>query len=438
MDPVLKAALSVVLGLAIAAGLGFYLVVTNATQRLDDAAVYNAALSETDAYARIYDDVLPDEALEDETGDLLGNVAISDQDDVVDVLRQIFPPDYLQEQTEANVERFTAFLRYERDDLELFVELAAPLERIEPAVLDKVHRYIIDEMEIEAPQSPGCSPSTVQRMAHAYAERYAQVADGMLPLSAPSLNTLPRDCRRGEFDRWFDVVLEHPSTDASTARALQEAREDLRSTFVDGDTREFLKVVAGPLVKPQVDDAIADLRQDLQPNDRLDLVEWLTDDPEGTEREEFDDLAESLREGLSDVNGRGGLLALALVAVAGVLLAAVHLPRREVMLHWPGVALLLGGGLSLVAGLALNSGLPALINEAAEEEVSSDDGEVPVAAVELIGDVLEVFTREVTSGFMPATVAVMVVGAALIVASLLYGRMSSPSKGRPRPPGPRR
>ena len=419
MDPVLRAVISVALGAVITAGLGFYLVVTNVTQRLDDAEVYKAAFSETDAYARIYDEVLPDAELEDDTSELLGDVEIVDQDDVADVLRQVFPPDYLQEQTEGNIERFTAFLRYERDDLELYVELQAPLERIEPAVLDKVHRYIVDDMEIEAPRSPGCSPATVQRMAHAYAELYTQLSDGTLPQSAPSLNTLPRECRRGEFDRWFDLVLDQPSMDPQTALALRDAREDMRKTFTDGDTRGFLKAAAGPIVKPQIDDAIADVREDLQPNDRLDLLEALTDDPK--ERAELDEQAEALREGLSEVNGRGRLLALAVVAVAGLLLAAVHLPRREAMLRWPGVALLVGGGLSLVAGLVLNSGLPALLRELATEAASDDD--VPVAAIELAGDLLETFIREVTSGFMPATVAVMVVGVVLIAASLSYDRM---------------
>ena len=433
MDPVLKAVASVALGVVVTAGLGFYLVVTNVTQRLDDAGVYSAAFAETDAYARIYDEVLPDEALDEQTGGLLGDIDTADRDDAVDVLRQLFPPDYLREQTEGNFERFTAFLRYERDDLALYVELEAPLERVEPAVLNKVHRYIIDEMEIEAPQSPGCSPSTVQRMARAYAERYTQLSDGMLPQSAPSLNTLPRECRRQEFDRWFDLVLDQPSIDAQTALALQDEREEMRRSFVDGDTRDFLKDVSGSLVKPQIDGAIADLRQDLQPNDRLDLVELLTDEPEGSERAEFDELAESLREGLSDINGRGRFLALAAVAVAGLLLAAVHLPRPEAMLRWPGVALLAGGSLSLVAGLVLNSGLPGLVRELVTE--ASTDNDVPVAAVELAKDVLEVFTREVTSGFMPGTVTVMVVGAVLIAASVAHGRLASPPMSRPRPPG---
>ena len=433
MDTLLRAVASVALGMAVVAGLGFYLVVTNVTQRLDDAEVYTAALSETDAYARIHDEVLPDEALAEQTEDLLDDTGTVDQDDVVDVLRRVFPPDYLQEQTEANVERFTAFLRYERDDLALYVELQAPLARIEPAVLDKVYRYIIDDLEIEAPQSPGCSPSTVQRMAHTYAERYTRLSDGMLPQSVPSLNTLPRECRRGEFDRWFELVLADPAIDPQTALALQDEREELRRSFVDGDTREFLKAVAGPVVQQQIDDAIADLRQDLQPNDRLDLVEWLTDEPEGPEWAEFDEQAESLREGLSDVNGRGRWLALAVTVVGSLLLAAVHLPRPESMLRWPGVALLAGGSVSLVVALLLNSGLPRLFRELVVAAASEEDA--PVAAIELAGDVLEVFTREATGGFMPAAVAVMVVGAVLIAASLVHGRLPALFENTRRPPG---
>ena len=326
MPTLLRVVAGLVLGTVVFAGLFFYLVVTNVTHRLEDPAVYNAALSETDAYARIYDEVLAEESFGQETGDPLGDIEIVDQDDMVDVLRQVFPPNYLQEQTEANVERFTAFLRYDRNDLALYVEMQAPLERIEPAVLSKVHQYI-DGLEIEDPQSSDCSLSALQRLADASAERYTQLSEGTLPQSAPSLETLPRECRAREFDSWFDLVLDQSSMDSQTALALQNEREELRRSFVGGDTREFLKVAAGPIVKPQIDDVIADIRQDLQPNDRLDLVEWVTDEPEGSERAEFDDQAEAAREGLSEINGRGRLLALAMVAVAGLLLAAVHLPQ---------------------------------------------------------------------------------------------------------------
>ena len=61
--------------------------------------------------------------------------------------------------------------------------------------------------------------------------------------------------------------------------------------------------------------------------------------------------------------------------------------------------------------------------------------DAPVAAIELAGDLLEVFAREVTSGFMPAAVAVMVVGVVLIAASVVQGRLASPPTSAPRRPG---
>ena len=46
----------------VVAGLLFYLVVVKFTQRLEDPQVYNAAISDTGAYTRIYDEVLTDES----------------------------------------------------------------------------------------------------------------------------------------------------------------------------------------------------------------------------------------------------------------------------------------------------------------------------------------------------------------------------------------
>ena len=66
-------------------------------------------IQNTDAYNRIYDEVLVDEALEDYTGDLLGGIEVEDQDEAVEILRDVMPPAYLREQTEDNIDRFTGF-----------------------------------------------------------------------------------------------------------------------------------------------------------------------------------------------------------------------------------------------------------------------------------------------------------------------------------------
>ena len=50
---------------------------------------------------------------------------------------------------------------------------------------------------------------------------------------------------------------------------------------------------------------------------------------------------------------------------------------------------------------------------------------VPVPVMDLAGDVMESFLRQATGGFVPATAAVMALGAALIGVALCYGRLSA-------------
>ena len=203
MLTVLRALAGLVLGLAIFAGLLYFLVVVNFSQRLVESEVYNVAISDTDAYNRVYNEVLVDEALKGQTGNLLGDVDLQVHEEAVEVLREVMPPAYLQEQTEENIDRFTEFLRYEREELGIYASLKEPLERIEPAVLGKIHE-IIDELEIEDPPSGGCSTEAIQRLAAASAEPYARLSDGEIPDSAPSLKILTPVCREQGFDGWFD------------------------------------------------------------------------------------------------------------------------------------------------------------------------------------------------------------------------------------------
>ena len=69
-----------------------------------------------------------DDALSDQAGDLLGGIEIDAQEEAVELLRQVMPPAYLQEQTENNIDRFTGFLNGDIERLEIFVELKEPLE----------------------------------------------------------------------------------------------------------------------------------------------------------------------------------------------------------------------------------------------------------------------------------------------------------------------
>ena len=423
MLTLLRALAGLVLGLVVFAGLLYLLVVVNFSQRLVEPDVYNIAISDTDAYDRIYGEVLVDQALEEQTSNLLGGIDIAAQEDTVDLLREIMPPAYLQEQTEDNIDRFTGFLRYDLEELEIYADLTEPLERIEPAALRKVHASI-DELEITEPPPPGCSQAALERLAAEFAVPYAMLSGGQIPQSVPSLEALTRVCRAREFDRWFDQVLDDPAMNSQAALILEDERENIRRYFIGADSRAFLKAVADPLLKPLIDEAIADIRRNLQRNDRFDLLDWLAEESEDASRADIEEQAESLRNAVSDANGPGRLIALALVILGALLMAAVHLPRPSDMLRWPGITLVMGGGVCLLVGFVLNSAIPGQFRDVIVR-AASYSGDVPVSAINLAGDLVESFAQQATAGFIPASLTVIVIGGLLIVASLLSGILSS-------------
>ena len=404
-----------VLGLIIFAGLLHFLVISNFTQRLVNADIYYVAINDTNAYNRIYDEVLVDEALSDQTGDLLGGIEIEVQEQTVELLRNIMPPAYLQEQTENNIDRFTGFLNRDTNNLEIYVELKEPLERLEPSVRAEVYRYI-DELEIVEPTEERCTPSTLQWLAVNSARPLNDLSDGRLPDSAPSLQAMTRQCREQEFERWFEQVITNSALSSQASILLRDARDDLRQPFVDGDTRSFLKAAATPLIGPLVEDAVADIRRNLKPGDRLDLIERIIEESEDLTREQVDEGAEELRDVLGFSNGVGRVLALAFVVVGALLLALLHLPDPAQVLRWPGMSLALGGGVCLIAGFVMSSAIPSQLNRAVTYSASYS-ADVPAAAVNLAGDLMGSFGRQATSGFIIPAIAVLVVGVALFAAS---------------------
>ena len=411
----LRAVAGLILGLVIFAGLLYSLVLVNLTQRLEDPEVYKTAINETDAYNRVYDEVLVDDALEDQTGDLLGGVDVATHEEVVEVLKDVMPPSYLREQVEANIDRFTGYLAGDHEEIDIFVELEEPLERVEPAVLAWVNE-VIDDLEIPDSGPSSCSQLSLVRLASGASGPFARLSDGEVPDSAPSLDIVTRECRGANYDEWFDRMLNDPAINSEAARILEDERDNLRQSFVDGDTRAFLKQAAAPLVTPVIDDAIRDIRRDLMRGDRLDLLQQLADNSDDVTREDIDQQAEALRDAMRTANGPGRIVALLMVVVGSILLALVYIPRPADMLRWPGLTLLLGSGVCLVVGFVINSAVPGRIKDAIVHSTTYAP-DVPTAAIDLSGDLLESFAQQATAGFIPAAATVLVIGAVLLTAS---------------------
>ena len=427
---------SLLLGLAVVVGLLYFLVAVNLSQNLVESETYSIAVSDTNAYHRIYQEVLADPEVKENIGNLLGGVEFDEVDEGTEVLREVMPPSYLQAQTEDNINRLTGFLSGEREELEIYARLRLPLERVESAVLDRVHRRI-EELEIRKPPpresaspeppSLGCPVSHLQQLAVASAVPVSQLSGGQIPQSAPSLKILTQECREREYDRWFGLLLEDAAIDRQTKDILEREYPNLRRNFVEGDTRAFLKAVVDPLAEPLIDDAVADIRGNLQRNDRFDLLAWLADESEDVSRRDIEEQAESLRNAVSAVNGAGRVIALSVVIAGFLLMALMHPPRPQRMLAWPGITLVMGGGVSLVAGFALNSMVPGQIRNAVLEAASYSE-DMPVSAINLAADLASSLGQQATTGFMPMTVAVIVIGGALLAVSPFSGALAGPAR----------
>ncbi|MDE2861214.1 MAG: hypothetical protein OYI31_08710 [Chloroflexota bacterium] len=424
---ILRALCGLTLGLLVFAGLLYLLVVVNIVQRLDDPELYRASFTETDAYNRIYDEVLVDAAVQDQTLDLLGGVGLETQE-AIEVLRDVIPPAYLQEQVEANIDRFTGFLSHDLERLNLYLELKEPLDRVEAVVLDKAEQ-VITELEVEEPPTATteCTEDSLQSLAGDLANEFSGLSAGQLPESVPSLETLDQDCRRQEFDKWIDQVANSPQLDSQTARIIEDQKDDLRESFIEGDTRAFLEKAAAPLVSPVIDDSLEEIRQDLQLSDRLDLLAKLAEGSDDLTREDIDEQAEFLRDTVSTASGTGRMVALLVIIVGSLLLAAVYIPNPKGMLRWPGLTLLIGGGVCLVVGFVLNSVIPGRVGDAVTDFSSG----TPTALIGLAGDLVESFARQFTAGFIPGAATVLVVGAVLFGASFFADRLWSIVRGAP-------
>ena len=406
------------LGLVVLAGLLHLLVVSNFTGRLVNEEVYYAAIDSAGLYNRIYDEVLVDDALASKTGNLLGGVQLDVHQQIVEVLREVLPPAYLREQTEDNIERFTAYMNGDAEQLEIYLELEEPLGRVLPTIHKHV-RQAISTLDISKAAESLCTSEDIRLLAADTAPLLQRLSGGRLPESVPGLRPWNVDCREQAFDQWLDGLVNDPALDRKTSGLLAQGGQELRLPFVEGDTRLLLQTAAELLVEPLAQDAVADLQAELLPGYRLDLIQLVAEQSGGLTKADIGDSAESLRGAASASNGLGRAAAWAAVAVGSILLALTYRPNLVSMLRWPGVVLVAGGAVCLIAGYLLNLTLPGILRETVE---SGYYGGAPQSAIRLVGDLLEGFGQQATAGFVLPALGVVLVGVILVAASFLINR----------------
>ena len=416
LTSLLRAGAGIVLGVVIFVGFLFVLISNNFSDKLLSADFYVSTIAAEDTYDRIYNEVLVDDELKDRTQELLGDIKIVEHQEIVDLLEEIMPPAYIKGQVEASIDRTIDYINEDVDRLEVYVELAEPLENVKTVMFAYIDAKI-DGLRVEETQGfGGCTPSSLGGLAERYVDTFSGLSEGVAPESIPSIKEISAPCRIILFELVFGSLVDDSGLSDDAKQSLNDGKGELRLPFAMGDTLEVLKVSTRLLAGPLMDDAIESVRADLDENGRFDLIrqlaEWDDDTTEAEIRQDIDDG----RVWISRANNFGDLTSLILVIGGAVLMGLVFFPTFSSMLRWPGVALLITGTFFFAAGKIAESEVPdrlTYVIESGADKVS----EVPPSVTDLGGDILISFGSQLTDGFAGPSITLLVIGAVLLGSS---------------------
>ena len=402
---------TLILGIVIFLGFLFLLGERTFSANLLNADFYKDTISGQDTYNRIYDQVLLDQELQETTRGLLGGIQVLSHQDVVQLLREIVPPEYLQSQVEDAIQRSVDYLSEDADTLELYLDLGPPLDLIKPTLLAYVDRRI-DAIPEDDPGLPECSLERVKELAEGYLGTFKVLSSGELPDSLPSIKGLSQPCRELIFDSLFGSSVASSPLESRAQQGLMNSREAIRAEFVAGNTHGVLKQALRPLATPLMDDAIDKLKENLDSQNRLDLIQKIAEwNPDFTE-EELRAQADESRRLMNRVRGLGETAAIIMVVGGAVAMVLVHYPKVSGGMRWAGIAYLVTGGVFFGIGKVLESQLPARLTLLVERGAGQVSG-IPVSLATLATDLIVSFAKQLTGGMAAPSLTLLTVGAVL-------------------------
>ena len=412
---ILRSLLSLVLGLLV---FGAFLahMAFGVLDGLFDDRTYADALAEQDAYRRLYSEVLLDPSLESFFREWFEQVPAVSHSEQVELLKQVAPPAYLQEQVEGNLARGSAYFGGETDWLELYVDLEEPLTGLESVVTGYLDRRIA-ELEVLEPASLDVLSDLESYVQDSTESLRVAVLERRAPDKIPSLRAIPAHLRGDIFDEVMSGAPDYLSPDQLGRLNLEEVQPQLRAQFVAGDTQGFLKLAARQAAIPLVDNNVARLREGLEEGSRLNLLALAAEEggilTETELREEIEDFRDDVR--------RGRFWSLIVVIFGTVAMGLLYLPNRVGCLRWPGLTLLLTGGAAFLLGRLVEAMLPRLVVGQVSRlpELGLD---LSPAAVSLASDVLKSALEGLLDGLGNPGLLLALVGAALYAAPFGWAR----------------
>ena len=410
----IRSVAALILALAVFAGFCLWMILNQVSGKFLDPAVYAAALMAADAYPRLYSDLLAGPAGQGWARDLLGEGLPVADADLIALMQDVAPPQYLQGQVEGNLHRAAAYFRAETDGLELYLELAEPMARITPAALNYLDRRI-DQLEVVEPELLS-HPFTGADYARALGESLnGLIFRQSVPETIPSIQILPELLRPAAFDRVMSRLPDYLPLPPESRVNLVAAVPELRAQFMAGNTRPFLKAAARAIAKPVLEREIAAAlaESDLDDQSRLPLLPLLAAATGYPTAGELSVELDRLRQDFNRFLNRGQLISLTVVLLGTALLGMLYLPAWPRCLRWPGITWLLSGLAAFGLGWLAASVLPGAAAEGIRGWLASDAAISP-AAVNLLADLAQELAAGLLAGIGNGGLALALLGAVLL------------------------
>ena len=426
---IVRPLLTVTLGLLVFVAVGILTVDRVVSNKLLNADFYTEIISQQDTYNRIYDEVLLEDDVRRASAELFPADLVS-HEDLVGIIRNIVPPEYLRGQVEGAIDSIIEYLKEDGSpitdntgQLQIYVELGPALARVKPVLVAYIQGRI-DRIPEDPPEDSNCTPGGVNQLAERYSDLHREIAAGRTPASIPSLEALAKLCRVLIFDAAYgaseiatligrDDFLSQRGLDTRVVEGLQDIRGEIRTEIVAGNAKGALKAAVPALVSPVVDDEVERFRAEwLDEGDRLELID-ATGEPAATEiRADAEEFRKELSRGRKFIR----LWGIGLLVGGALLLLLVHLTNLGRGLRRVGVSLVIAGlvyfGIAKLLQSIIGQGSAGLLNE-----ITSGQPDIPESLTRLIGDILVSLARNLAQGMDDLALPVLIAGAAVFAAS---------------------
>lgn len=313
------------------------------------------------------------------------------------------------------IERTVGYFNGDLDQLEVYLELGPPLAEAKAVLLAYVDEQI-DALPVEELGPEACTAEGLSAKAEEFKDIFAALASGNTPESLHSLPSLDQTCRENLFAQVDELAIVGGVLDQAPQEGLLANREELRRQLLQGDTQGLLKQASHAVADPLVDAAIGRVSRGMLDQGRFDVIKAIASWDEGrTEADVRQDLAE-VREGIIRAESLGGLLAGAMFFGGLVLMALVYFPNMANMIRWPGITMMLTGGVLYGVSRVLESNVTDRLGYGIQFG-SGGVSPIPSSVSRLATDLLVSFGHNLTNGISGPALTVLIVGLVLFVAS---------------------